>query len=731
MSFNKDYEHYIKEVPLVDFLGFTNRYLVKSLEELDYLLNTKYKDKQFMSFDIETTGLDPENDFLVGYSFAFDAVDGYYVPTNHSEEPRLGVESLQLIYDRMLLNKKNFVYNGMFDLNFFELEGQLRAKRDWDFTKVPYYDVMVGVFLADTNVPFPSLKKSAKRFIGWNMDNFDATLGDNYNFHFVPPEEAFDYGALDAISTFALAPVSLQFYKESKLSGKIDNDFIYPFSTVLRDGIRHDVKLLESMISEQEKDLKELENEIYRIAGKVFKINSPKGLSDVLMGLGIHTGQTTKTGYMKTDLECLDNAKAKYNHPMLDVLMAYKKLNKAVGSYTKPLYINSKDKDEGRMRYCYHLFRAPTCRLACGKDKKNPYFTPINEQSIPKPKGADWFVHDYKEGDIVLEDDVVILDWRFSLTDKSDFIVEGMSPKGNLRNALLPEKNHYWLSMDYSAEELRLIANYSKEPMWCSTFINGGDLHRTMAGSIFHKKPEEVTGGERKKAKSANFGLAYGMSPFTMVGRFKLPLQECEELHHGWWKSVPHIKAFQQRSIKFAKSKGTIYNYFGRPRRLKYYFRGDRKQVSFGERTVRNTIIQSMGADIFKVAFLNLYKRLYTNPKYKDYCRFLSTIHDEINTSLDYTDRDRFMEMLDIHYNCMYMKIKGWDVPFDVGVELGLRWGHSFPFTYDPVNKVLAPDMKAYKPKEEIKPEEEEESVNSNISEDLFDIDSIDFDINL
>ena len=292
------------------------------------------------------------------------------------------------------------------------------------------------------------------------------------------------------------------------------------------------------------------------------------------------------------------------------------------------------------------------------------------------------------------------------------------------------EQNRFYANgilVSNCAEELRLIANYSKEPLWVSTFLNGGDLHKSMAASIFHKEEKDVTGDERKKAKSANFGLSYGMSPYTMVGRFKLPLKECEELHKGWWGSVPHIKAYQQRTIKQAKATGTVYNYFGRPRRVKHYFRGDRRQQSFGERTCRNSPIQSMGADIFKVAFLKTYKQLLTNPKYKDHCRFLSTIHDELNLSIEYTDRKLFMEMLRVFYKCMYMKIKGWDVPFDVGLEIGTRWGDSFPFNYNPDTEVLEPDMFKVEPKEEKKDEAVQE-IDTTQDEEEEDIE-IKFDI--
>lgn len=200
------------------------------------------------------------------------------------------------------------------------------------------------------------------------------------------------------------------------------------------------------------------------------------------------------------------------------------------------------------------------------------------------------------------------------------------------------------------------------------------------------------------------------MSPYTMVDRFNLSLQECEELHKSWWDSVPYIRSFQVRSIKQAKKTGTNYNYFGRPRRVKYYFQGDRKQQAFGERTCRNNPIQSVGADLCKMALIKIYKKLVSDPKYKNHCRFLSTIHDEINMSISYTDRELFSEMLNVFYECMWTKVKGWDVPFDVGLEIGTRWGDSFPFTYNRETKEYKPDMK-YKPQEEVQEEIKEEVV--------------------
>ena len=113
------------------------------------------------------------------------------------------------------------------------------------------------------------------------------------------------------------------------------------------------------------------------------------------------------------------------------------------------------------------------------------YFGHINVQSIPKPHPKDWFVHPYKEGDTINLGDVVVLDWRFSIVEESEYIIEGFDPDMNIRNAFMVGEDEYWVSCDYAAQELRAIANYTGEDAWVNTFLHGGDLHKSMAISMW------------------------------------------------------------------------------------------------------------------------------------------------------------------------------------------------------------------------------------------------------
>lgn len=497
--------------------------LVRNYKELKYLLFDKYKDCKFAGFDTETTGLDPQasDADLVGYSFTYDGKNGYYVPVNHmgyryldendteyneDEYFNLGAKAFEMFYQKMQTHTKTFLANMMFDYNYLEYVGS-KYGYTWDMSKCPYYDIFVGLFLADTNVPFPNLKKSEAQYLGWNRENFEATLGDYTNFAYVPIEMSYQYAGYDALGTYNLAPISLKFYKEAGLSGKLDNEFLYVLTQFLKRGVKCDVELAKKTLKEQEERLLELQNEIWDIFGYQFNIGSGAQLSQALTSIGFDTGERTKSGAMKTGMYELTKANEKRDepHPIVDLIIEYKTLAKSISSFAGKMVEEGERFTNNEIRYNYTTFRVPTGRLASSGDAKNKYFATINVQALPKPHSKMWYVHKvdpsnptYKHSD----SDSIILDWRFSLTDKSDYMTEALDPHYSIRNMSLPDEGHYWVSMDYSAQELRAIANFSGIPFWQDVFINGGDLHERTAKMIWGE--ENYNHDLRKRAKGAN-----------------------------------------------------------------------------------------------------------------------------------------------------------------------------------------------------------------------------------
>ena len=143
-----------------------------------------------------------------------------------------------------------------------------------------------------------------------------------------------------------------------------------------------------------------------------------------------------------------------------------------------------------------------------------------------------------------------------------------------------------------------------------------------------------MTKRKEKRAKILNFGMLYGMNEYTLADRFNISVEEAKDIKDRFWQAIPRIKAWQQYQIKEGKKNGTVYNYFGRPRRVGYYLNSsDYKRRAFGERTVSNTMIQSIGGDILRMKLIQFYKQFYSTPNAK-YVRFLCTIHDEVNFSV-------------------------------------------------------------------------------------------------
>ena len=240
--------------------------------------------------------------------------------------------------------------------------------------------------------------------------------------------------------------------------------------------------------------------------------------------------------------------------------------------------------------------------------------------------------------------------------------------------------------------------------------------------------PENYNHDLRKRAKGMNFGAVYGLSVPSIANSFELSMEDAQELFDKFWAAIPEVTAFQKRTIRNAKKTGTIYNFFGRPRRVKHWLSSpDRKDVSFGERTCKNSPIQSAGADIMKLAMIKIYKKILRNPNYEGKVQFLSTIHDEVNMSIDYTDRDTFMKIFTDFYNCMRCEFKGWAVPFEAGIEIGETWGGSFEFIWNDEKTKLVPNM-VYIPRvEEVKVEAvdvEVKNIKINSDDDFsFDLD--------
>lgn len=708
------YEHYIPAVrEHQERINSLKTHLIKSIEELKKLFEENKA--KLMSLDFETSDLDPDNGFIVGFSVAFSSDEGYYIPVKHAVGNNLGKDSLDLLYKALLESKKVFFYNYKFDIRWL-------YKLGYDIQVIKYLDVMECTWLSDTNVKLPSLKKSTLHFLGYMPPTFEETVGANSSFYYVNPEDGYKYACYDAIGTFALVAKTFKFYQEGGISSKIDNNILMPFVVFEDNGVNIDIDYVKARLDEIEPALAKLESEIYATVGYPFTLKSPKQLGEALISVGITTGVYTATGQMKTDINTLTAVSKKLGNTeetkLLTKLVEYSKLKKMQSSFFGSLY-DEAVRQKGKCRFSYIHFNVPSGRLASGSDKKNTYFTHMNIQALSKPEPCMYYVHELKDIDLstITKDEIIIRDWLFSTWRKADVWAEGFDQHLNLRSSFLPDKGCLWVAIDFNAQELRIPAAISGEPAWVRPFTQGGDVHAETACQIWGK--ENYDKHKRKMAKVASFSQLYGGNAHTYVEKLEIPLDEAQKLVDDFKKGLPTLFQWVRTVERRAEKVGTVYSYFGRPRRVKFYMESANPKLrAYGRRTIINDKIQATAADITKLSILRMWNKLL-NPKLNTGVRFMNTIHDEIDLSIP--NDENFIHNLLLAKKCMEFTIPNWQCQMKAEPSIGTCWGKCFDFNVNYKDGTISPKVEAV-PTEQIREEALEEVVQEEQEESIFEI---------
>lgn len=704
-----DYKHWVGAAPKIEnwYKNF-NFVLVESMEDLESI----FKDKKdyYMAFDTETTGLDFEEIDLVGYSFCLDGKTAYYVPVYHFQyDGNLGEESVKFIYERMCEAKKVFMYNMRYDARIMEYYGYKENKADldkrrwmyakFDMSKVDYYDVSVPVWLADTNQKYPSLKWSSLHFLGIEQLHFDEVIENAGSFFYLNPSENEDtvfYAAADALCTFLLATATVKYFTEAKHSAKFDNLMLYPLLHYENEKIWLDGDVLKNLYITATDRVDRMERDVYAMIGGQINLNSPVQVAQAFERLGIDTGERTSKGTMSVGIKILADLPKEYveKFPALKSYINYKKTAKLLSSYIKPLM--KEYERRGYCRFAYKTTEVPTGRLACGKDGKNSFFSPINAQSLPKPHVKMEDVFDLGDRNLFSKKDNIIMGYKFvysSYDEDGKHIVpndptyigwvEGMDDDLNLRMAISPkmledsnDDDFLYCSFDYAAEELRIAANLSREPNWVDAFVHGDDIHRRTAVAIWGE--EHYNRDYRKMAKYANFSILYGASSHSLYADSRYgfkSLQEAEDFYNKYKKALPTLFQWQDRLIYSARRKGMLQTFFGRPRRLRSYY--ENKQIGFANRSAGNTSVQGVAGDILKMVMIKLWKALFNNEEFKNDVAWRVAIHDEIGYTIRAT---KLMRILKIIKETQSVKLPEWPVEIITDPSVGWSMGRVYDF---------------------------------------------------
>lgn len=392
-------------------------------------------------------------------------------------------------------------------------------------------------------------------------------------------------------------PIQWDKLKEDSSLWNLYNDVELPLSQVLKEmqdaGVRIDVPMLKMAEEQLTLELVSIEQEIYSSVGLTFNVNSPKQVGEVLFDhLKLDAkAKKSKTGQYSTSEEVLLALKPK--HPVVGMILEYRELKKLISTYISalPTYINP---DTGKIHTTYNQTVTATGRLS----SSNP-----NLQNLPI-----------------------------------------RSERGQLiRQAVIPDDGCLFLSADYSQIELRLMAHFSQDPHLVQAFRSGQDIHAATAAKIFNVPIEEVTKDQRRQAKTANFGIIYGISAFGLAQQLDCSRSEAKALIDGYFAAFPGVIDYIERQKELARRQGYAVTLFGRKRYLPDIVSHNATVRSFAERNAVNSPIQGTAADIIKMAMVTIHQRLKEEGLK---AQMIMQVHDELNFNVPENEVDRVREIV-------------------------------------------------------------------------------------
>ena len=392
-------------------------------------------------------------------------------------------------------------------------------------------------------------------------------------------------------------PIQWDALKADSALWNLYNEVELPLAEVLREmeqaGVRVDVEMLKRAEEQLSKELATLEQGIYTAAGMTFNVNSPKQVGEVLFDqLKLDAkAKKSKTGQYSTSEEVLLGLKGK--HEVVGMILEYRELKKLISTYISalPTYINP---ETGKIHTTYNQTVTATGRLS----SSNP-----NLQNLPI-----------------------------------------RSERGQLiRQAVIPDEGCLFLSADYSQIELRLMAHFSQDPHMVEAFRSGQDVHAATAAKIFGVSIEEVTKDQRRQAKTANFGIIYGISAFGLAQQLDCSRSEAKALIDGYFAAFPGVIDYIERQKELARQQGYAVTLFGRKRYLPDIVSHNATVRSFEERNAVNSPIQGTAADIIKMAMVGISNRLKAEGLQ---AKMIMQVHDELNFNVPVNEVDRVKEIV-------------------------------------------------------------------------------------
>ena len=558
--------------------------LVDTPEKMDTLVTTLQGAKE-ICLDTETTSTDPIQARLVGLSFSIKEGQAWYVPVFENQE---AVERFRPVYENPNIIKVG--QNLKYDLQVLQNHGiELQGRM---------FDTMIAHYLLHPEMRH-GMDYLAEAYLHYQTIHIDELIGTGKkqkSMADLSPEEVCAYACEDADITLRLKNLfAPELEKEglTDLFWQIEMPLMPVLAYMERNGVCIDTKGLKETSVLYSQEMQRIEEEIYELAGVHFNIASPKQVGEILFDQMKITNKPkkTKTGQYATTEEILISLKSK--NPIVGKILEYRGLKKLLNTYIDalPLLINP---ETGHIHTSFNQAVTTTGRLS----SSNP-----NLQNIP--------VRDEQGKEV--------------------------------RKAFIPEEGQEFFCADYSQIELRIMAHLSGDENLIEAFNAGQDIHAATAAKIFHKTLEEVSSDERRKAKTANFGIIYGISAFGLAERMDVSRTEAKELIDGYFLTYPGVKEYMDKSIAMAREKGYTETIFRRRCYLPDINSNNANVRGNAERNAINSPIQGSAADIIKIAMIHVYQRMKEE---KLRSKMILQVHDELCFTVVPEEKERLEKIV-------------------------------------------------------------------------------------
>jgi DNA polymerase-1 len=570
--------------------------------------------KDFLSLDTETTGTDPISAKLVGLSFSIRENQAFYVPIpQNDEEAKKIVNEFKPIYENKKILKigQNIKYDLLVLQNYgVELKGKI-------------FDTMIAHYLLQPELHH-GMDYLAEVYLNYQTIHIEELIGskgkNQKNMADLPPTAVYEYACEDADVTLKLKNVLEPLLKENdcdRLFWEIEMPLMPVLAYMERNGVCIDREGLKETSRLYTEEMNRIEKEIHELAGTDFNIASPKQVGEVLFDRLkiVDKPKKTKTGQYVTSEEVLESLRAK--HPVVEKILEYRGLKKLLGTYIDalPKLVNPVT---GHIHTSFNQTITTTGRLS----SSNP-----NLQNIPV---------------------------------RNEYGKE-------IRKAFIPEEGCLFFSADYSQIELRIMAHLSGDEHMIEAFRNGQDIHAATAAKIFKKSLEEVTKEERSKAKTANFGIIYGITAFGLAERMGVSRTEAKELIEGYFQTYPKVKEYMNRSIEMAREKGYTETVYHRKCHLRDINSHNAVVRGYAERNAINSPIQGSAADIIKIAMIRIYHR-FREEQLRS--KMILQVHDELNFSVYPEEKEKVQQIVIEEMENAYSML----VPLEADYGWGKNW---------------------------------------------------------